>query len=256
MRRAHRSPAARVSTSLLLPILVSVSLASYGAEPEVERPSLTDVYLFYSEPPFPYIPLGEIKVPLRTVWDREKKELVIREAVVAAGANVAILERSFMEWDSPVSQLVGTPTPRGIQPTILVPTRTAWVVGRLARRIEDAPSQDCVRRYPMDFDPVWAAATMAVSALGWTAEVLDVESRYMATAPVATAEITMECEIPYETWLPAVFTVYVNSCDGHSAVRLDVNFIDPATGTSAPCRSAGVYEAAFFRQLEKRLRRE
>ena len=222
-------------------------------DPEISE-RLARVYVFYSEPPFAYDPVEEVRIRLLTVWDREQKERAIREEVERLGADLVILERSFMEYDDSQLRVVGEPTPRGVIPKIQVPKRTAFVAGRAARRRADSPDRDCERVYPAGFDTIWNAVTWSIDALGWQAELVDTDSRYLVTTPVVTAPVTMECDLAEPSLLPAaVFTVYVRGYAETSAVRLDVAFVDPTTGEPTPCRSTGVYEGAFFRKVESDL---
>lgn len=255
MRRRLDGPVCGLPFVLLLVVVLAGGTSAFAKKPakDPEPPGgLARVYVFYSEPPFDYQLGRKIRIHLATVWDRDKMERKIRKEVAKAGGDLVILERSFMEMDEPIREVV-TPGPRGPQRSLKLPTQTAYVEGRVATRIDDDPPRDCERVYAADFETVWNAVLDVVDTLGWQPDTLDTESRYLTTSPVVTAAVTMDCDDETSSWLPAVFTVYVNSYAEESLVRLDVTFVDRESGAPTACRSVGVYEKAFFRQVDDRL---
>jgi hypothetical protein len=236
-------------------VLTSVSTTPAKKPKKVERhEDLARIYVFYSEPRFEYQPKGEVRIRLATIWGRDKKERKIREAVAEKGADVVILDRSYLEFDE-APRIVREPSGHlGETVTKLrLPTQSAYVEGRLATRVEETPARDCERVYTEDFETVWAGVLSTVKTLGWELETIDTDSRYVTTEPSITSASTMACTDPTSGWLPAVFTVYVNSYEKKALVRLDVAFVDRSTLEPTECRSVGVYEAAFFGKLDRRL---
>lgn len=252
MRRRLDGPACGLPFVLLLVVVLAGGTSAFAKEPpkEAEPPGgLARVYVFYSEPPFDYQLGRKIRIRLASVWDRDKMERKIRKEVAKAGGDVVILERSFMEMDDSIREVVT----RGPRRSLKLPTQTAYVEGRVATRIDDDPQRDCERVYAADFETVWNAVLDVVDTLGWQPDTVDTESRYLTTSPVVTAVVTMDCDDETSSWLPAVFTVYVNSYAEESLVRLDVTFVARESGSPTACRSVGVYETTFFRQMDDRL---
>ena len=241
---------------LLVVLGLSFAAAITGVEakkktksPE-ERSRLARIYVHYSEPPFPYEPGDAIEIRVRTVWDREQMERHIREKVAKKGKNVVILTRSYMELDDEIRDVV-VPGRRG-EPHHMtqVPTSSANVAGHLGFRADPPPGIECERVYPFGFKQVWSATTNTLDQLGWRVAHQDQESRYLVTAPMPAASVTMQCARSASISRPAVFSIYVNTYDDRTMVHLDTSFLDPETAEPTECRSIGVYEKAFFERLD------
>jgi hypothetical protein len=217
--------------------------AGAAAKPKPKAEDLAPIYVLYTEPPFAHQKGEKIRVPLFTLWDREKKERAIREEVHRQGAEGVLLERSYMEYDG-VASSVGQPGPRGVTPMIKVPTRTAFVEGHLVRRTDSAPVGDCERPFAVGFDDAWNAARRAIAALGWKVKAEDTDSRYLTVELANVAPEAMACDSG-EPAQASVGRVWVRSCGKASVVRLDVE--------ASPCRSLGTVEKQFFGDLERRL---
>ncbi len=240
--------------------IVSIALAA-AATPAAEKPvkkpskkeSLAGIYVFYSEPPFEYQLVGEIQIKVGSMWDRDKMERRIRSRVARAGGNLIILDSSFMRLDEPATAKI-VRTPKGKRAHVRVPLRSAYVAGRVATRVDTRPESGDLRLYSLAFDPVWQGVIRTAKQLGWSFATMDTDSRYMRTDPVVTSAAAMQCDGDrVDGWLPAIFTIYVNTFAKQTSVRLEVAFVDRSTGTPTACRSVGAYERAFFDPLDKRL---
>lgn len=225
--------------------------AAKRRDDEARTERLARIYVFYSEPPFAYTPGEEIRIRLYTRWDRERMEREIRESVDRKGADLVILQRSFMEYDGPAT-VVTDPRSGEVQ-RMLVPNQSAYVEGRLARRLEDSPAGERERVYPVDFETAWKLAGSATRAMRWRLDVQDTDSRYLTTQPAPAGAGAMPCDSEAPGQPLAAATVVIRSYSDLSIVRLDVKAVDATTGEPAACRSNGVLEKAFFEALERHL---
>lgn len=242
MHPGRRGPACLFSLAAALALFASGGAASARSRKDPPPEDLARIYVLYTEPPFAHEKGEVVRIRLITLWDRERKERAIREEVARHGADAVILERSFLEYDS-----VSNSTKK----TLHIPTRTAYVEGHLARRVE-GPSPASERSYPVDFDRAWKGVNEAASALGWRWQNVDTDSRALVAHP-APAKGALICEAGAAEGRPAVLTVWVRSYAKASVVRLDVAPLEPATGPRPACRSGGTLETAFFEQLERHL---
>ncbi len=233
-------------------ILVGGGTASLGKSPKKgeQQAELAKIYVLYSEPPFPYETTGEIRIRLLSIWDRDRMEREIREQTALNGGEIIILDRSFMELDPELRPVRKDPH---AEITLKIPSRTAYVEGRIGIRTRETPARDCQRSYSANYDTVRTGVLDTIRTLGWDLETDDGDSRYLITRPVVTASVTMECTDQSSEWLPAVFSVFMNNYADTTSVRLDVAFVHRTTGSPTTCRSAGVYEKAFFRKLDETL---
>jgi hypothetical protein len=250
MHRRRRGRAYLFSLVAALAVLASGGGVSAKSKKDPPPEDLARIYVLYTEPPFVYEKGEVVRIRLITLWDRDRKEREIREEVARHGADAVILERSFMEYDS-VANTAAEPGPRGTRTMLKIPTRTAYVEGHLARRVEGSPCA-CERPYPVDFDRAWKGVNEAAAALGWRWGNVDTDSRSL-TAHFVSATGALICEAGAAEAPPAVLTVWVRSYAKASVVRLDVAALAPATGPRPACRSGGTLETAFFEQLARHL---